>query len=211
MNREQVLACPHCGNNTPQVIVYTHTIHNETYDSEGKYYATFDAYYYVVKCKTCHDISLFLDWEYSENPGLLSEASLLFPLLKQFSENIPEEIRKTYNEARKIINISPDAFSVLIRKSLEYLCHDQGVTGKNLKNMLNKLAEKGTIPKTLSQMTDAIRLVGNIGAHASEFHFGKEEAKLLDEFFIAIVEYVYIAPTKIEKLQTRIQKIRSPK
>jgi len=204
--RKQIVDCPHCGNRTGVTVVARHTDCEKVFDKKGEFIDTFQMFYYLTECQTCSRVSLLGTWEVDDDPSDLSKAQLLYPATKKFSKSVPEEIRGTYNEAKKVINISPDAFSVLIRKALEYLCHNQGEKEYNLKKMLDKLVEKRIIPRNLAQMTEAIRLIGNIGAHASSSKISGNEAKVIDEFFVAIIEYVYIAPEKIRHLQDRLDR-----
>jgi hypothetical protein len=49
-----------------------------------------------------------------------------------------------------------------------------------------------------------LRRVGNIGAHAMEEDVSIWDAELVDDFFRSVVEYVYIAPAKIRRMQERL-------
>ncbi len=60
-------------------------------------------------------------------------------------------------------------------------------------------------------MTHAVRFFGNVGAHAAEISITADEASLIHEFFIAIIEYVYIAPDKINSLTSRLSNKEIPK
>jgi hypothetical protein len=48
-------------------------------------------------------------------------------------------------------------------------------------------------------MTDLMRRVGNLGAHAGDEEVDFWDAELLDEFFRLVVDYVYITPSRIER------------
>jgi len=54
-------------------------------------------------------------------------------------------------------------------------------------------------------MADIIRDIGNTGAHAGKFDLNKYDMDVLDDFFIAVVEYVYLAPAKISKIRERLK------
>ncbi len=206
MAKQHIIDCPHCGNRTGATILYHHVGCEELYDNNGEFVDTVKVFYFLTECMTCSKICLFSNWEFHEDPQNLLEAHLEYPTARKFSTDVPEEIRRTYEQAKKVIKISPDAFAVLIRKALEYLGQCHGIKEYNLKRMLDKLAKKEIIPGHLAQMTEAIRLVGNIGAHASSVSIGKEEAGLIDDFFVAIIEYVYIAPAKIKKLKEKLSR-----
>jgi hypothetical protein len=160
----------------------------------------------LTECKTCNGISLFSDWEASGNPGDLQKASLLYPAPRELGEAIPKEIRKSYEEAKKVEKISPNAFAVLLRRSLELLCRDQKAKGKNLKEQIADLSKMGLIPNTIVEMAETLRFIGNIGAHEIEVDIDQGETSAIDDFLVAMLEYVYVAPNKITKLKDSISK-----
>ncbi len=82
---------------------------------------------------------------------------------------------------------------------------DRCAEGRDLFAQLKYLGEKGTFPGYYAEMTDLMRRIGNIGAHAEEIELDYGDAELLDDFFRSVVEYVYIAPSKIERLRERIR------
>ncbi|MTT50969.1 DUF4145 domain-containing protein [Alcanivorax sp. VBW004] len=79
-------------------------------------------------------------------------------------------------------------------------------TGQDLTLMfrLKELGEKGEIPKTLSEASNIFRVIGNVGAHANKRDVHPLQVLALDEFFKAIVEYVYVSPSKIESFRARM-------
>jgi len=136
--------------------------------------------------------------------AIFKKATLLYPAPRALGEAIPKEIRKSYEEARKVEKISPNAFAVLIRRSLELLCKDQKAKGNNLKEQIADLSERGIIPKPLVAMAETLRFIGNIGAHKIEVNIDLEETSAIDDFLVAMLEYVYVAPDKIKKLRDSI-------
>jgi hypothetical protein len=164
-----------------------------------------DITYYLTRCKTCGDISLFGDSELDERQGKLSEASIFYPKQNYFGSEVPETILKTYKEALRIKNISPTAFAVMIRRSLEFLCMDKKAKGRTLSTQLKDISKSGVIPQTLIDMGDTLRFLGNQGAHATNYDIGFHEVESIDDFFAAMIEYVYVAPAKLERLKETIR------
>lgn len=136
----------------------------------------------------------------------MEHAHVFYPLIKRASKEIPKIISETYYEALKVEKISPIAFSILIRRTLELLCKDQNAGGNNLKLQLKNLADKNIIPNTLFEMGDTLRNLGNLGAHSSEYNFDYVEIEAMKDFIIAMLEFVYVAPAKIEELRKSIEK-----
>lgn len=83
---------------------------------------------------------------------------------KQFPKYIPEAVRQDYEEACAIINLSPKASATLSRRCLQGMIRDfWGIKEKNLYDEISAL--KNQIPADLWSSIDALRQLGNIGAH----------------------------------------------
>lgn len=208
--QEQTTTCPHCGNKTPQVVKFEITSIEDVSFSDGSIYPI-KIYYFLVQCKTCKKVSLYSNWEVADDPYYLEDALCLYPKIKKISSSVPDVIRRSYNEAKRVENISPAAYVVLIRKSLECLCEDKKAKGNNLKNKLDNLTKEGIIPETLLKMGHSVRLLGNIGAHPSDYDIKPEEVKIISDFFVAVIEYVYVAPEKIKNLEEKLKRYKTTK
>ena len=208
--QEQTTTCQHCGNKTPQVFKFEITSIEDISLSDGSIHPI-KIYYFLVQCKTCEKVSLYSNWEVAADPYYLENALCLYPKIEKISSSVPDIIRQSYNEAKKVEKISPTAFVVLIGKSLECLCEDKKAEGNNLKNKLDDLAKKGIIPKTLLKMGHSVRLLRNIGAHPSDYDITPEEVKIISDFFVAVIEYVYVAPEKIKNLEEKLKRYKTTK
>jgi len=84
MSTEKKANCPHCGNRTMLDITHTETVPETLIDETGQAIGSADTYYYVVKCKTCDEISLFTNWEHAEDPGHLEDDScrIIYPVIR---------------------------------------------------------------------------------------------------------------------------------
>ena len=83
---------------------------------------------------------------------------------KQFPDYIPKAIRNDYEEAYAIVDLSPKASATLSRHCLQGMIHDfWGIKLKNLNQEISALKDK--IPADLWSSIDALRQLGNIGAH----------------------------------------------
>jgi hypothetical protein len=83
---------------------------------------------------------------------------------KVFPEYIPEAILKDYYEACLIRDLSPKASATLSRRCLQGIIRDYwGVTGKRLIDEIEGIKDK--VEPLTWQAIDAVRLIGNIGAH----------------------------------------------
>ena len=198
--------CPHCGNHAPQRAVHTQPYMAYAYKMDGtKTEADMPSTYIVATCGTCDEILLYHDFGlYPEEQYPFTKCDLLWPNNGLLHRSVPAKIRAIYNEAYRIRNLAPNAFAVQIRRALEALADDRGANRGNLHRRLQQIAEKGEIPPMLAEMTDVLRLLGNLGAHASGQEVKPGHVSVLDEFFRAVIEYVYVAPSKIAEFREQL-------
>jgi hypothetical protein len=93
----------------------------------------------------------------------------------------------------------------MLRRALEAVCDDRGVSEGSLQKRLEVLAQRGELPTILSEMTSMLRTLGNAGAHHSSMPITVPMTWGMEEFFRAVIEYVYIAPSKIQEFKKRLQ------
>jgi hypothetical protein len=189
-----ILLCQHCGNKTSHIII-ADVQEIENLDTD-EFNFDVEHYLWFTKCNTCQRHSLFHGLD--DLPEFLSS---VWPKERELDEVIPKKISKGYQEAIKVKKISKPAFLLLIRKVLEILCKHEKAEGKYLYHKIQYLGNKGAIPKTLTDMAHMIRFFGNEEAHAEQVEISDHEIDILDDFFLAIIEYLYIAPEKIKKLK----------
>jgi hypothetical protein len=102
------------------------------------------------------------DWK----AGLLTNTWMLIPnsLAKSFPAYIPEPILADYNEACLIQNLSPKASATLSRRCLQGIIRDFWKV--NPGRLVDEIAEiKDKIDALTWKAIEAVRTVGNIGAH----------------------------------------------
>ncbi len=159
----------------------------------------------VCVCETCDSVLLY--------DGIANDASknwpdLVYPRNATLPPSVPEAVRDIYGEAAVVKQNAPNAFAILIRKALEAICDDRGAPSGSLAARLKYLAERGEIPPSLGEMTDALRVVGNTAAHGSLQPITHPMTWAIDDFFRVIVEYVYIAPSKLSEFKQRLASIK---
>jgi hypothetical protein len=135
-----------------------------------------------------------------------NDNSLQFPAGLNLDPCVPEVVASNYREAKRVQNTSPNAFAVLLRRSLEALCDDRGVSRGNLAARLRELAREGEIPGKLAEISSVLRELGNAGAHHTAQHVTVPLTWTMDEFFRTLIEYVYVAPHKLASFQKRLKK-----
>jgi hypothetical protein len=201
----KIAFCSHCGNKTTHRLLYTHgfegiyTFFDDDYDIE--YDQEIPEQYYLAICETCKGPLL-----YYEGYGLATEEDfeksyLIWPKQKKLPGKIPQRIKEYYEEAIRVKRIAPNSFAGQIRKCLEALCDDRKIKKGKLFKRLERLANSGEIPKHFIEMADILKFFGNIGVHSSEKNVRSLPVDTIDDFFNAIIEYVYGFPTRIDEIK----------
>lgn len=127
---------------------------------------------------------------------------------KQFPDYIPEAIRQDYEEACAIVNLSPKASATLSRRCLQGMIRDfWGIEKKNLYEEISALKDK--IPSDLWSSIDALRQLGNIGAHMEKdtniiVDIDPNEANSLIQLIELLMKEWYINREERKKLFSNI-------
>jgi len=198
--------CPGCGNTAPQTIVHRHTYQTDWYGADGERAESGPAMEAILCiCGTCASPLLYdgiKEWEWGEWP------KLAYPKGLELERCVPRVVRSAYAEAARVMGASPNAFAVMIRRSLEALCDERGVPRDRLVARLNYLANDGRIPPTVVKATDVLRVLGNAGAHSSEESVTVPMTWAMDKLFRAVVEYVYVAPHELKEFEDALSRTR---
>lgn len=198
----KILFCPHCGNTAPQKLIYSHEYVGDAYEMDGKKSDIGPpCEYFLRACETCNDLLLYHSF-------VDDEPDLLFPKPVELPISVPRNVRECFSEAARIKITAPNAYAVMLRRGLEAICDDRKIKKGNLYKRLKMLATNGEIPPTLAEITTILRVLGNVGAHSAAKNVTVPMTWGMDEFFRAIVEYVYIAPDKVKKFITQLERYK---
>ena len=124
------------------------------------------------------------------------------------NQDMPESVKKLYEEARNIAGMSPRAAAALLRVSLEKLTEELGQTQGNLNTRIKKLKEKG-LPELIINSLDIVRITANKGgAHAGEIDLtGKDGPEIVSKLFGLvnfIIEKTISDPKQIQKMHQNL-------
>lgn len=165
--------CPHCGNKTTiNEDTYTSDEHSLTIPNNEKNGKIIKTTFIVCPNNECKKITLIAElYENNYTPHIWRKGNILkqWRLLpnsnaKVFPDYIPLPLRNDYEEAAKIIELSPKASATLSRRCLQGIIRDfWGISKSRLVDEINAIEEK-VDPLTWKSI-DAVRKVGNIGAH----------------------------------------------
>ena len=210
---EEIFLCCHCGNRTPHTRVFEYTAPLLYEEIDRQYYEPFSFHSYV--CGTCKGLALLgcFDHEKLEKESFRPPMPRLYPIGPDIDppshtvsgENpIPLSVRKAFREAWPLRHTAPAAFANQIRRTLEFICEDQNADGNTLYEQLEDLASKGVFPGGLADIATLVRMLGNIGSHASDKEVNIWDAELLDALFRMLLEYIYLGPARVKRLKQRM-------
>lgn len=117
---------------------------------------------------------------------------------------MPSQVRKYYDEARLIANLSPRAAAALLRLAAKKLCEELGEHEQNLYQAIRNLKEKD-LPEAVVRSLHTVRIVGNeAGAHEGQIDLtDKDNATVVNMLFKLIniiVEKTIAEPKEIEEV-----------
>jgi len=127
---------------------------------------------------------------------------------KVFPDYVPEPIRNDYTEACKIVNDSPKASATLSRRCLQGMIRGfWGISKPTLKQEIDAIKDK--VDPLTWQAIDAVRTIGNIGAHMEkDINFIIDVEPGEAELLIGLIEWLikdwYINGHEREKEMQRI-------
>ena len=179
--KQQSFHCPHC-----QVLT-TQTWSN----IEPKFLSAFNRPYSLAQCFNCKEPSFWVD-EKMIYPSV--------PTSPPPHEDMPENVKKTYEEARQVQPASVRAAAALLRVSLEQLTIHLGETKGSLYKRIENLKEKG-LPSRVIKSLDIVRIYGNEGgAHVGVIDLeSKDNEDTVNKLYkiINIIVHHTIASDKI--------------
>lgn len=159
--------CPYCSMVMPET---TDTVTSQTTSFESFNGYTSDYSYTpscieitFYKCPNCGKYTVRAQGLCADVEGINMQ---LLPIsnANQYPDYIPKAIRNDYEEACSIVNLSPKASATLSRRCIQGMIHDYwGIKLKNLNQEITALKDK--ISPDLWSCIDALRQLGNIGAH----------------------------------------------
>ena len=198
---DRVLVCPHCGAEAPQKLSFHHCPKRK-----GEKKSRAFTVYWISICQACNELVVWGDDTFRGLVGFHSGNLVpVYPDTNIEVDAVPDRVRKIYSEACRIRELAPNGFSVLVRRALEAICEDKGIKDGVLATRLKELTSQEQFPKSIAGLTNVIRLVGNIGAHAGSVDVSLDQARLLDNFFRFVIEFVYVLPARLSSFETSLK------
>lgn len=151
---------------------------------------------------------IFYEYNWVEG-GVIQEWQLLpESTAKPQPEYIPEQLVVDYNESCRILNLSPKASATLARRCLQGMIRDfWGIKKGSLKLEIDEL--ENHVSSETWEAIDAIRSVGNIGAHMEKdvnmiVDIEPAEASLLINLIEDLFDEWYVVKHERQERQSKL-------
>jgi len=182
--------CPHseCGAFAHQVWYYR--VDAIEYVNGGRTARVGD--FSVSFCDRCDRFAL---WEGEQM--VYPRASIVVPA----SGDMPGEVKKYYDEARRIFYDSPRGAAALLRLAIQKLTIELGEDGENLNKAIGKLVQKG-LPERVQKSLDIVRVIGNNAVHPGQIVIEDNPKAAMSLFKVTnlIVDNVITKSKEVEEL-----------
>jgi len=132
------------------------------------------------------------------------------PVRRAVDYKLPSKVEQAYQEALKCESAEAWlATAVMVRRTLEAVGREFDPSVRSPAAGLLAMKEKGIISEEIANWGDALRFLGNIGAHPSDEEISAQDAKDALEFMGAIIETIYHLRPKFQAMKERRAKPRS--
>ena len=150
----------------------------------------------IARCHACNDYSVWID----ENIIYPKSISIEVP-----NQDVNEDIKTLYNEARVIFLDSPKGATALLRLALQKLLTQMGKDGKNINKNIKELVNEGLNPK-VQKALDILRVVGNNAVHPGQIDLddNRDIALKLFKIFNIIADDMISKPKEMNDLYDEI-------
>ena len=130
---------------------------------------------------------------------------ILWPVLERnLSDTVPESLRQEHSEARACFHAKAyTATVVMVRRTLEGVCADHGITRKPLYAALDEMKSNGLIEGRLLEWAQGLRVLGNDAAHFTGRPVSSQDAKDALSLAEALMDYMYVFTAQFEKFRAR--------
>ena len=146
---------------------------------------------YLTTCAHCVKFSIWID------------GKMVYPLTFTSPpprKDMPDNVKKTYEEAQQVQPFSTRASAALLRIALEQLTEYLGETKGSLNTRIKNLNSKG-LPNEAVQCLDIVRIYANVNAHADrEINIENEDNEEIVNKLFQLVNFIVEKTISDQKL-----------
>jgi len=201
--------CPGCGH--AAVFDQFNTLH----DLVAENHSTRDAV--IAGVRVCPDPNcrtiLFFHLSGDANATTIDKMTLVtYPeaAIKLDKSDIPPPVLEAFQEALGCMqNGHHVAAALMVRKTIEEICHEQNIKGGNLEKRIDAFKQKVILPPALVDSLHDLRLLGNDAAHIESRNFNDVGPVEL-ELSIKLVTELLKAMYQHQALQKQLAALKKP-
>lgn len=146
----------------------------------------------LSRCFNCNDISI---WIFDK---------LIYPQRGEAppaNADLSPEIKRDYDEASTILDLSPRGAAALIRLAIQKLCKELGQPGDNINSDIGALVAAG-LDGRIQKLLDVVRVVGNNAVHPGQIDLRDDRAtaEILFHLINLIAEKMISEPKHVDEV-----------
>ncbi|MEU3131506.1 DUF4145 domain-containing protein [Streptomyces sp. NPDC006854] len=196
--KQYVTECPRCQQKVTAVIeAYNDGFPNDDFNLMR---------HLIARCGLCFQ-TLLLEKEKSAANRFERELTCVWPTPPRvMAETIPEDLRREHLEARTCFKSAAyTATVVMVRRTLEGVCAQHGITKRPLYKAFEEMESTGLIEGRLLEWAQELRLLGNEGAHFTGKPVTRQDASDAVALAEALLDYLYVFSAQFTKFKERRQ------
>lgn len=146
----------------------------------------------VSLCFNCNEIALW------------ASSSMAWPIQNNApapNPDLPEDVRLDFEEAGRILTLSPRGAAALLRLAIQKLCKELGGKGKNIDEDIAAFVKNG-LDVRIQRSLDIVRVIGNEAVHPGQIDLRDDVATAEKLFALVniIVDAMISQPKHIEEM-----------
>lgn len=150
------------------------------------------------------------------SPYHLTSEEIIYPKVssRPLADEVPDTYREEYEEAFLTNGMSSKASAALSRRLLQSILQTElGIKKRNLSDEIDEFISTAGAPSYLNDAIDAIRNIGNFGAHPIKntntgeiVDVEEGEAEWLLEVIEFLLDFVFVQPRRLEARKQELNK-----
>lgn len=147
---------------------------------------------WISRCFNCNEIAIWIC------DKLIYPSRGKAPLA---NPDLSSDIRRDYDEASAILDLSPRGAAALLRLAIQKLCKELGQTGKNINDDIKALVAAG-LDSRVQKALDAVRVIGNNAVHPGSIDLKDDRAtaEALFKLLNLIAEKMISEPKHVDEV-----------
>ena len=205
----RAFVCPQC--ELPALAIVRGMAFWDGWNKGQTYPESLPTEYALVQCSECHKVSVQIREDFGQGfqddkPGIV------YPAKRSLSRDVPEPLRREFKEAQACFSAKAyEATVVMVRRILEGTCKENNVQERNLVKSLQKLKADGLIDDKIAEWADALRVLGNEGAHYTGRRVSRDDSEDALAFAEALLDHIYVLRKRFDEFARRRANKRASK